>query len=60
MVAKATNRVLVVEDEETLTWSMTKTLAKDKGKYELIITNSGKEALTVLEKNLYRRSCNRY
>jgi CheY-like chemotaxis protein len=51
MVAKATNRVLVVEDEETLTWSMTKTLAKDKGRYELIITNSGKEALTVLKKN---------
>src|SRR4030065_2386202 len=50
MVAKATNRVLVVEDEETLTWSMTKTLAKDKERYELIITNSGKEALTVLEK----------
>ena len=51
MVAKATNRVLVVEDEETLTWSMTKTLAKDKARYELIITNSGKEALAVLEKN---------
>jgi CheY-like chemotaxis protein len=51
MAAKAISKVLVVEDEETLTWSMTKTLVKDRGKYELIITNSGKEALAVLEKN---------
>ena len=51
MTAKAISKVLVVEDEETLTWSMTKTLDKDRGKYELIITNSGKEALAVLEKN---------
>jgi YesN/AraC family two-component response regulator len=51
MAAKTMSKVLVVEDEETLTWSMTKTLAKDRGKYELIITNSGREALSVLEKN---------
>ena len=51
MAAKATNKVLVVDDEETLTWSMTKTLSKDKGKYELVIANTGSEALTVLEKD---------
>jgi CheY-like chemotaxis protein len=51
MTVKATNKVLVVDDEETLTWSMTKTLAKDKGKYELVIANTGSEALTVLEKD---------
>lgn len=51
MVPKATNKVLVVDDEETLTWSMTKTLAKDKGKYELVIANTGSEALKVLEKD---------
>jgi len=49
MAAKVTNKVLVVDDEETLTWSMTKTLDKDKGKYELIITNTGKDALQILE-----------
>ena len=51
MTAKAANKVLVVDDEETLTWSMTKTLSKDKGKYELVIANTGSEALTVLEKD---------
>jgi CheY-like chemotaxis protein len=50
MTPKATNKVLVVDDEETLTWSMTKTLAKDKEKYELVIANTGSEALNVLEK----------
>ena len=51
MALKATNRVLVVDDEETLTWSMTKTLAKDKGKYELVIANTGAEALNILKKD---------
>jgi CheY-like chemotaxis protein len=50
MAAKATGKVLVVDDEETLTWSMTKTLDKDKGRYELIITNKGTDALQVLGK----------
>lgn len=51
MAPKAANRVLVVDDEETLTWSMTKTLAKDKGKYELVIANTGAEALNLLKKD---------
>ncbi len=50
MARKATSKVLVVDDEETLTWSMTKTLAKDTGKYELIIANTGADALQILKK----------
>lgn len=49
MVAKAVRRVLVVDDEETLTWSMTKTLAKDRDQYELIIANTGTDALNILK-----------
>ena len=41
-------RVLVVDDEEDLTWSIAKNLARDKERYDLITVNSGKEALDVL------------
>ncbi len=41
-------RVLVVDDEEDLTWSISKHLAKDKEKYELLTANSGTEALEVI------------
>jgi len=41
-------RVLVVDDEEDLTWSISKHLAKDVDKYELICVNSGVKALEVL------------
>jgi len=41
-------RVLVVDDEDDLTWSISKHLAKDKDKYKLICVNSGKKALEVL------------
>jgi len=41
-------RVLVVDDEDDLTWSISKHLTKDKDKYELICVNSGKKALEVL------------
>jgi CheY-like chemotaxis protein/predicted regulator of Ras-like GTPase activity (Roadblock/LC7/MglB family) len=41
-------RVLVVDDEDDLTWSISKHLAKDRDKYELICVNSGKKALEVL------------
>ncbi len=41
-------RVLVVDDEEDLTWSISKHLSKDKDKYMLITVNSANEALEVL------------
>lgn len=44
-------KVLIVDDEETLTWSMAKSLSKDKDKYEVFIANNGKEALNLLKKN---------
>jgi len=44
-------KVLIVDDEETLTWSMARSLSKDKDKYEVIIANNGREALNSLKKN---------
>jgi CheY-like chemotaxis protein len=41
-------KVLIVDDEEDLTWSISKNLARDKELYDLICVNSGKEALSVL------------
>ena len=43
-------KILIVDDEETLTWSMAKSLSKDKDKYEVMIANNGREALNVLER----------
>ena len=40
-----------MDDEETLTWSMAKSLSKDKYKYEVVIANNGREALNLLKKN---------
>jgi DNA-binding response OmpR family regulator len=48
---KNLKKVLIVDDEETLTWSMARSLSKDKDKYEVIIANNGKEALNLLKKN---------
>jgi DNA-binding response OmpR family regulator len=44
-------KVLIVDDEETLTWSMAKSLSKDKDKYEVMVANDGREALGLLNKN---------
>ncbi len=41
-------RVLVVDDEEDLTWSISRHLAKDKDKYELITVNNALAALDIL------------
>ncbi len=41
-------RVLIVDDEEDLTWTIAKHLSKDKDHYELFTVNSGKEALKIL------------
>jgi len=48
---KDLKKVLIVDDEETLTWSMAKSLSKDRDKYEVIIANNGKEALSHLKNN---------
>ena len=48
---KGLKKVLIIDDEETLTWSMAKSLSKDKEKYEVMIANSGREAITLLKKN---------
>jgi DNA-binding response OmpR family regulator len=48
---KDLKKVLIVDDEETLTWSMAKSLSKDRDKYEVIIANNGKEALNHLRNN---------
>jgi len=50
-MAKGLKKVLIVDDEETLTWSMSKSLSKDRDKYEVIVANTGKEALNLLKKN---------
>lgn len=41
-------RVLIVDDEEDLTWTLSKKLSKDSDKFELICVNSGQEAVEVL------------
>ena len=50
-MGKNLKKVLIVDDEETLTWSMAKSLLKDKDKYEVIIANNGREALNLLKNN---------
>jgi DNA-binding response OmpR family regulator len=50
-MAENLKKVLIVDDEETLTWSMARSLSKDKDNYEVIIANNGREALNFLEKN---------
>ncbi len=52
-MVKNLKMVLIVDDEETLTWSMAKSLSKDKDKYEVIIANNGREALNYLGKNKF-------
>lgn len=42
--------VLVVDDEEDLTWSIAKHLSKDKEQYKLTAVNSAADALEVLKK----------
>ena len=42
-------RVLIVDDEEDLTWSIAQHLKKDNNQYELYTVNSGQEALDVLK-----------
>jgi len=41
-------RVLIVDDEEDLTWSISKHLAKDQELYDLFTANSGVKALEIM------------
>ena len=41
-------RVLIVDDEEDLTWTLSKKLSKDSDKFEVTCVNSGKEAMGFL------------
>jgi|GEM_PF-1412476 len=41
-------RVLIVDDEEDLTWTLSKKLSKDSDKFEVLCVNSGNEAVDVL------------
>ncbi len=41
--------VLIVDDEETLTWSLKKTLSRDREIYEVEVANDGKQALSLIE-----------
>ena len=41
-------RVLIVDDEEDLTWTLQKKLSKDRDVFEVICVNSGREAIDVL------------
>jgi DNA-binding response OmpR family regulator len=49
-MAREIKKVLIVDDEETLTWSMAKSLSRDRDKYEVEIANNGREALEILGK----------
>ncbi len=49
-MSRAKNRVLIVDDEETLTWGMSKSLSKARRNLEVLAANSGEEALGILEK----------
>ncbi len=49
-MAAELKKVLIVDDEETLTWSMAKSLSKDRDKYEVLTANNGREALNLLKK----------
>jgi len=40
--------ILIVDDEEDLTWSLSRGLRKDEDIFEVICVNSGEEALAVL------------
>ncbi|MBN2367204.1 MAG: response regulator [Calditrichaeota bacterium] len=41
-------RVLIVDDEEDLTWTLSKKLSKDSDKFQLLTVNSGVEAIEAM------------
>lgn len=49
-MASASKKILIVDDEEDLTWSIARSLRKENEQYEIICVNSGEEALEVLKR----------
>ncbi len=47
-MASIQKRVLIVDDEEDLTWTLSKKLSKDSDKFQLVCVNSGSEAIEVM------------
>ncbi|MFZ5515093.1 MAG: response regulator [Candidatus Zhuqueibacterota bacterium] len=43
-------RILIVDDEEDLTWSIARSLRKENEQYEIMCVNSGEEALEVIRR----------
>lgn len=42
-------KVLIVDDEEILTWIMSKTLSKDRKRYEVLVANDCSKALEIMK-----------
>lgn len=42
-------KVLIVDDEEILTWIMSRTLSKDRRKYEVLVANDCEKALQIMD-----------
>ena len=47
---KPNKRILIVDDEEDITWTLSKRLSKDNDKFEVLCANSGRDALGILNK----------
>jgi len=44
-------KILIVDDEEDLTWSISRRLSRDNDNIEVLCADSGKSALDILSKN---------
>jgi len=47
-MTSTSKKILIVDDEEDLTWSISRSLRKENGQHEIICVNSGDEALNFL------------
>lgn len=47
------NKILIVDDEEDLTWSISKSLTKNNELLEVICVNNGDKALKALKENVF-------
>ena len=50
MISQTKKRILIVDDEEDLTWSISRGLIKDQNMLEVLCANSGKSAMHLLTK----------